>query len=451
MRRKDREVTDVKEIENILESCKTASIAMTCDGVPYVVPLSYGYELTGKQLILYFHSAKEGIKIDVLKLNPTVCFSIFEEGEPVHAKTPCNAGYYYSSVIGLGTVEFVEEAEEKQRALGKMFSHQAGKEVVFTEAQADTVCVFKVISEEFTGKRKANMYEFKKDYKENEKLRVSFNALAERTFGLNFEDWYQNGYWRENYIPYSMVCDGKVIANVSVNLTEMLLDGEPRKLIQLGTVMTDEAFRGQGLIRGLMEEIEKDYAGKVDGMYLFANDSVLDFYPKFGYRKATEYQYVKNVRNTEMQDTEAQAPAVRQLPMRESAQWEKLEAAIDGSVHHERFDMIHNNGLYMFYVTKFMQENVYFDASNDAYVIAEQEGDTLILHSVFAPKQVSLDDVIGAFGDTVQKVVLGFTPENAAGYQAEEVQEEDTTLFVKGGVFEGFEEQRLMFPTLAHA
>lgn len=51
------------------------------------------------------------------------------------------------------------------------------------------------------------MFEFKRDYKENEKLRQSFNALAERTFGLNFEDWYQNGYWRENYIPYSMVCD----------------------------------------------------------------------------------------------------------------------------------------------------------------------------------------------------------------------------------------------------
>lgn len=157
MRRKDREVTDVKEIENILESCKTASIAMICDGVPYVVPLSYGYELTGNQLILYFHSAKEGRKIDVLKRNPTVCFSIFEEGEPVHAKTPCNAGYYYSSVIGIGTVEFVEEAAEKQRTLGKMFSHQAGKEAAFTEAQADTVCVFKVISEEFTGKRKAKL------------------------------------------------------------------------------------------------------------------------------------------------------------------------------------------------------------------------------------------------------------------------------------------------------
>ena len=104
------------------------------------------------------------------------------------------------------------------------------------------------------------MFALKKDYKENEPLRASFNALAKRTFGLDFEDWYQNGYWRENYIPYSMVCDENVAANVSVNLTDMLMNGEVKRLIQLGTVMTDEAFRGQGLIRGLMEEIEKDYA-----------------------------------------------------------------------------------------------------------------------------------------------------------------------------------------------
>lgn len=154
MRRKDREVTDSKEIESILENCRTANIAMICEGVPYVVPLSYGYELKDNQLILYFHSAKEGRKIDALKRNHTVCFSIFDEGEPVHADTPCNSGYYYSSVIGFGTAVFVEDAAEKQRALGKMFYHQAGREVAFTEAQADTVCVFKVISEEFTGKRK---------------------------------------------------------------------------------------------------------------------------------------------------------------------------------------------------------------------------------------------------------------------------------------------------------
>ena len=154
MRRKDREVTDIQEIAKILDACKTASVAMIDEGTPYVVPLSYGYELSDNQLVLYFHSAKEGRKIDVLKRNNQVCFTIFCEGEPVHAETPCNSGYYYSSVIGNGTVKFVEQTEEKTYALGKMFAHQSGRNVVFTEEQAATVCVFKVISTDFTGKRK---------------------------------------------------------------------------------------------------------------------------------------------------------------------------------------------------------------------------------------------------------------------------------------------------------
>ncbi|MBQ7782004.1 MAG: pyridoxamine 5'-phosphate oxidase family protein [Lachnospiraceae bacterium] len=154
MRRKDREITDMQEIAKILDACKTASIAMIDEGTPYVVPLSYGYELSDNQLVLYFHSAKEGRKIGVLKNNNQVCFTVFDEGEPLHAEIPCNSGYYYSSIIGNGTVEFIEQAEEKTYALGKMFAHQSGRKVVFTEEQAATVCVFKVISTDFTGKRK---------------------------------------------------------------------------------------------------------------------------------------------------------------------------------------------------------------------------------------------------------------------------------------------------------
>lgn len=62
--------------------------------------------------------------------------------------------------------------------------------------------------------------------------------------------------------------------------------------------MTAEPYRKQGLIREIMQEIDKDYGEKADGFYLFANDSVLDFYPKFGYRKAKEYQYSKAVSST---------------------------------------------------------------------------------------------------------------------------------------------------------
>ena len=94
-------------------------------------------------------------------------------------------------------------------------------------------------------------------------------------------------------MPYSVVVDGAVAANVSVNRTDFVLDGEKKRFIQLGTVMTDERYRGRGMIRRLMAEVERDCAGKADGVYLFANGTVLDFYPKFGFRRAAEVRYAR--------------------------------------------------------------------------------------------------------------------------------------------------------------
>ena len=65
--------------------------------------------------------------------------------------------------------------------------------------------------------------------------------------------------------------------------------------------------------------------------------------------------------------------------------------------------------------------------------------------------EVDLEDVIKAFGQEVKQVVLGFTPKDKTGYTMQEVQEEDTTLFVKGNAFAGFDKEQVRFPTLAHA
>ena len=139
--------------------------------------------------------------------------------------------------------------------------------------------------------------EFKivKAYKENKTLRNSFNELAKKTFDLDFEDWYQNGYWKEQYNPYSIVFNNRVIANVSVNDMEFEIDEKRKRYIQLGTVMTEPKYRNRGLIRKLMQEIEQDFKEKIDGYFLFANDSVLEFYPKFGFQKCNEYRYSKAV------------------------------------------------------------------------------------------------------------------------------------------------------------
>lgn len=288
------------------------------------------------------------------------------------------------------------------------------------------------------------MCEIVKNVRNSETLRKSFNELAIETFDLDFEDWYQNGFWRDKYIPYSMVIDGKVAANVSVNRTDMLWNGRRKHLIQLGTVMAKESYRKRGLIRRLMEEIEKDFATQADGIYLFANDSVLDFYPKFGFRKAVEWQYSKKV---SVRDEEL----VQRVPMENSEDWKVLIKAIEESVPQGKFELTDNSDLIMFYVSKFMQDNVYYLSEKQAYVIAEPQGEELILYNIFAPERVDPETVAKAFGNKIQKLNLCFVPWENSGYEKELLCKEDSTFFVKGELFAEFEREQLRFPDLAHA
>lgn len=158
MRRKDREVSDIAGKEEIIKMCKTCYTAMVDGNNPYVIPLSFGYEIEGEVLTLYFHSAKEGKKLDILHQNSSVCFTMALEGEAINAeKTPCKSGYYYSSIVGKGNVEFVNDSEEKCKALTLLMKHQANLDITFQPAQAESVCVFKVVTAEFSGKRKSKV------------------------------------------------------------------------------------------------------------------------------------------------------------------------------------------------------------------------------------------------------------------------------------------------------
>lgn len=157
MRRQDREVTDLAEMREILDSCKTCHVAMVDNGIPYVVPLSYGYCIYGNTLTLYFHSAKKGRKIAILQKNNLVCFAISSEGEAVFPETPCHSGYCFSSIIGEGEVVFIDSDDEKRAALACMFEHQSGQKVNFSAEQANDVLIYKIVSESYVGKKKPRL------------------------------------------------------------------------------------------------------------------------------------------------------------------------------------------------------------------------------------------------------------------------------------------------------
>ena len=286
-------------------------------------------------------------------------------------------------------------------------------------------------------------YVLRKGYQNDEWERKSFNRLAGQIFGLDFEKWYQSGYWKDNYIPYSIMEEEEVLANVSVSPMLFLENGETKRYIQLGTVMTCKSCRNQGLIRRLIQEIQKDYEGKADGWFLFANESVLDFYPKFGFRRSEEFEYVKAVTNEE----EKSAISV---PMKDKSDYLKLQQAMKASCPQSSFWLDSKEELTMFYALDNLGKHIYFVPEQNAYVFASIKAGQLHLHQVFSPDKVNLDRIAAAFGKEVKSLVLGYSPIDNKGFLCRKIAEADTVLHVKGSALNSIEREYLRIPKLAH-
>jgi hypothetical protein len=97
-------------------------------------------------------------------------------------------------------------------------------------------------------------YRLVSNYKLDDELRNKFNLLAQKVWGFDFEKWYKSGYWEDNCLLYSLLHDDKMVSHITVSVIEFIVLGERKKFVQLGTVMTDENYRKQGLNKIFMEE-----------------------------------------------------------------------------------------------------------------------------------------------------------------------------------------------------
>ncbi len=149
MRRKDREITDKQDIEKFIKASHVCRLAMVDGKIPYIVPLNFGYQ----NGVLFFHSAPEGRKIDILRQNPNVCFEMDELVRFKKAKLPCDWGIEYKSVIGSGTAEFLDDIEEKTAALNIIMSQYSGRQFEYSSEMVDKTIVIKVIIGQMTGKQ----------------------------------------------------------------------------------------------------------------------------------------------------------------------------------------------------------------------------------------------------------------------------------------------------------
>ncbi|WP_243166039.1 pyridoxamine 5'-phosphate oxidase family protein [Acetobacterium fimetarium] len=157
MRRKDREVTEIRELMKIIEQCKICRIAMQDQDGLYIVPVNFGYLYLNNQLVIYFHSAREGRKIAALQENSAVAFEMDCEHRLITADVACQYGYSFKSIIGNGRAFFVHDVEEKKIAMFELMKHQTGQNFSFDEHMVDCVSVLKIVVDHFTGKEQGDV------------------------------------------------------------------------------------------------------------------------------------------------------------------------------------------------------------------------------------------------------------------------------------------------------
>ena len=150
MRRSARGIKARKEIESIIQRAQVCRIGLSEDNVPYVVPMNFGY----KDNCLYFHCAKAGKKIDVIRQNNKVCFEMDIDQTIVKPEGhPCGYSTKYRSVIGFGKAFLVDDFEEKAMALNIVTQHYSSDFYQFSEKELENVAIIKVEIDSMTGKK----------------------------------------------------------------------------------------------------------------------------------------------------------------------------------------------------------------------------------------------------------------------------------------------------------
>ncbi|MBP1754912.1 MAG: pyridoxamine 5-phosphate oxidase family protein [Firmicutes bacterium] len=152
MRRQDREITDITEIIDIMKRCDACHVAFSNDTYPYIIPLNFGMMTDGENIKLYFHSAKEGTKLDLLRKNPKVAFAM-DCNHKLVMRDNGSCTMEYESVCGNGTLRIMENDEKAYGLTTIMAQYHGENENHFPEAVLNMTEVMELTVNEITGKR----------------------------------------------------------------------------------------------------------------------------------------------------------------------------------------------------------------------------------------------------------------------------------------------------------
>lgn len=235
-------------------------------------------------------------------------------------------------------------------------------------------------------------------------MRAAFYALTQSVFGFSLEPWQRAGCWSDVYTCHSLMSGDLMVANASTTRQTLLVGGRQVPAVQVGTVATLPHYRNRGLSRVLMERILAKHAG--EAMFLFANDSVVDFYPRFGFRRKdpAEMQPIWSDGGQAAQPGESLqkiAPTDSRIPVLVAAH----------AVRSPVFD-VERDSIALFHVLQVYPEHVHYAPGLDALIIAERNGVVLDVYDILAARAPAPERLLVQLcRDGVREIRYHFMPD----------------------------------------
>lgn len=154
MRRKEREIREIIEIEEVIRKSDVCRVAFANSDFPYIVTMNFGYCNDGGKRI-YFHCSTEGKKLEMMDKNNFVCFEFDTDHSLYEGSDACGYGMTYRSVVGWGRISRVTGAEEREEGLLSIMEHYSGRRnFTFNPEILAKTLVLRLDITEMTGKRR---------------------------------------------------------------------------------------------------------------------------------------------------------------------------------------------------------------------------------------------------------------------------------------------------------
>ena len=249
-----------------------------------------------------------------------------------------------------------------------------------------------------------------------------FNDLMTEVFGFSFAPWHRLGLWGPGYECRGLIEDGRLMANVSISKMDLLVGGRPFRVHQFGAVAVRESCRGRGLAARLINEALADYPGVP--AFLFANEEVLDFYPRFGFQRIYEHRPV------------LETVIDNDIPARPAAVGDPELAAALG--RRARFssvlDCVGSDSIRLFHLLLNYQDAALTLPGGPLVTAVRLDRETLLLADVAAPGPVSFADLKKVLPFSgIRRVEFGFCPDHlglSPGW--EKITDDQAPLFGRG-------------------